>query len=309
MNVAILSPLGEKVNIIQELITAARIMPVSQICVFVFEEPSKEIMELNVDEIIVLRNSSCIVDTYLKDLTQHLYKKNFEIILSSSTLIGNELITKIGLELSMSVLKWVSHIQCNEFCWTMTRPVYGFQLEAEFSMKPGLLAMTIVTDAYPKDERIASPQQLNIRLNDEPIRWLTDFYETIDDKMDNLDKFETVIIVGRGIGSKKNVERIEKICLQKHWGLGCTRPVAMNGWLPMNKLVGLSGSNIHSKRVLVLGASGAMPFLEGIKNSELILAVNIDREAAIFRTCDFGVVEDCEKAIEKLEELIVYGVT
>lgn len=303
MRTAILSYPNEDLRLLQELISAARIFPAAHVCVFVFEEPSQDLLHLAVEEIVVLSHASCIADVFTQDLSRLIKERNIEILLSSSSLKGNELITKLALNLGMSVAKWVSQIELHETKWILNRPVYGFMLEAEFSMRPGLLAMTMVSGAFQPDERSGNPKRSDIKLNREPIRWVMDFYETPDDIATHLDDYDTVVIVGRGIGSRHNVERIQKICLEQHWGLGCTRPVAMSGWLPMSTLVGLSGALIHPKRIVVLGASGAMPFLEGIKNSGQIIAINTDKEAAIFRICDIGIIEECEKAILKLENL------
>jgi hypothetical protein len=85
-------------------------------------------------------------------------------------------------------------------------------------------------------------------------------------------------------------------------GVGGTRPAVLNGWLPMDRMIGYSGTSVKAKLCITFGSSGSTPFLHGIERSELLVAINADAEAPIFDHCDIGIIGDCIAAIEELKK-------
>jgi electron transfer flavoprotein alpha subunit len=123
-----------------------------------------------------------------------------------------------------------------------------------------------------------------------------------------LEKSEFVIVCGRGIGNKAAVEEICRWAETVGAAVGGTKKVVDHGWLSIHQLIGQTGLMIAPKICLVLGASGATPFINGIIGSEKIIAVNSDLNARIFDYADIAVVEDCAVItaglLEKLNNFI-----
>jgi electron transfer flavoprotein alpha subunit len=71
-----------------------------------------------------------------------------------------------------------------------------------------------------------------------------------------------------------------------------SRPVIDQGWLPATRQVGKSGMSVKPRCFIALGISGAPEHVEGMKDSDLIIAVNTDPKAPIFDVADYGVVAD-----------------
>jgi len=118
---------------------------------------------------------------------------------------------------------------------------------------------------------------------------------------------DIVVAVGRGIGDKNNIILAEELANILGGVLACSRPIVDNGWLPSDRQVGLSGKKVKPKLYIALGISGAFQHVVGMKNSDLIIAINKDPNAPIFKIADYGVVEDLFKIvpilIEKQKEL------
>ena len=86
--------------------------------------------------------------------------------------------------------------------------------------------------------------------------------------------------------------------------LGASREVVDRGWLSYPHQVGLSGKTISPKLYVGIGVAGAIQHLAGMQSSEIIVAVNSDPDAQIFRVADFGIVGDLFEIVPVLIERI-----
>lgn len=74
--------------------------------------------------------------------------------------------------------------------------------------------------------------------------------------------------------------------------LACSRPIADLGWLPVERQVGLSGKTVRPKVYIACGISGESQHVAGMRDSRLIIAINSDPKAPIFRVAHYGIVQD-----------------
>lgn len=112
---------------------------------------------------------------------------------------------------------------------------------------------------------------------------------------------ERLVVVGRGIGSKKNLPLMERLAELLHAELGCTRPLVEAGWLDYAHQVGQTGAAVAPKLLVGVGVSGAIQHLAGIGGAETVVAINEDAAAPILGVADYAVVGD---AVEVVTELI-----
>jgi electron transfer flavoprotein alpha subunit len=130
----------------------------------------------------------------------------------------------------------------------------------------------------------------------------TTFVEAVAPPDDGIDltKAEVIVCVGRGIGDADSVVVAQELADALGAEIGASRPVVDSGWLPRARQIGQSGTRVKPKVYLGLGVSGAPEHLEGIQEAEMIIAVNHDPGAAIFRVADYGVVADLFDIAEEL---------
>lgn len=121
-----------------------------------------------------------------------------------------------------------------------------------------------------------------------------------EENQDSLKDAEAVLILGHAFRRKEQVEEAVRFSEKAGLVLGGSRPVIIDGLLPVSRLVGMSGSSLHAKKCLLMGVSGAAAFLEGIKYCDRILAVNIDRDAGVFRASHQGICGDCHTILQEL---------
>lgn len=116
-----------------------------------------------------------------------------------------------------------------------------------------------------------------------------------------------VVVAGYGAGSRDGVERIALAARRMGAAFGVTRPVAMNAWAPMDRLVGVSGARVAPVVCVVAGASGAAALHWGIEKAAFIVAINLDEQAAIMGNADVAVVDDGVATVEALAEVVAEG--
>ncbi|MDR3348917.1 MAG: electron transfer flavoprotein subunit alpha/FixB family protein [Acidaminococcales bacterium] len=112
---------------------------------------------------------------------------------------------------------------------------------------------------------------------------------------------ERVVAVGKGIGDAKNLELARKLAARAGAALGSSRPVAESlRYLPLDRYIGMSGQIFSGKLYIACGISGAIQHLKGIKDAGIIVAVNNDPDAPIFKNCDYGIVGDLTEVLPLL---------
>ena len=109
-----------------------------------------------------------------------------------------------------------------------------------------------------------------------------------------------LIVGGRGLGSRKNVMRLKETARAMGAEFGISRPVALNAWEDLQRLIGVSGTIARPKICIAAGVSGAAAFYAGIEKSRLIIAINLDPHARIVKAADVAVVDDWKAVMDEL---------
>jgi alkylation response protein AidB-like acyl-CoA dehydrogenase/rubredoxin len=119
---------------------------------------------------------------------------------------------------------------------------------------------------------------------------------------------ERVVSAGKGIGDKENMLLVENLAKAAGAAIGSSRPVAETlKYLPLNRYVGMSGQKFTGNLYIACGISGASQHLKGIKDAGIIVAVNKNGNAPIFKNCDYGIVGDVNEILPLLTAALDTG--
>jgi len=119
----------------------------------------------------------------------------------------------------------------------------------------------------------------------------------------NLARSEVVVSGGRGIVEEENYRLIERLAgIFPRAATGASRPVCDYGWVSFQKQVGVTGTVVSPKLYIACGISGSTQHLEGMRESQFIVAINKDPSAPIFQVADVCIVEDLIEFIPVLVE-------
>lgn len=118
----------------------------------------------------------------------------------------------------------------------------------------------------------------------------------------NIEDIDVLVVAGRGIRKKEDLELLRRLADRLGGELACTRPLIESGWMDARKQIGLSGRTVKPKLLIACGISGSVQFAAGMKGSETIISINIDPEAAINQIANIAIIGDLYTVIPALLE-------
>ncbi|HHY38430.1 MAG TPA: electron transfer flavoprotein subunit alpha/FixB family protein [Clostridia bacterium] len=115
-----------------------------------------------------------------------------------------------------------------------------------------------------------------------------------------LEEAERVVAGGMGIGSKEGWKLVEELASCLGAAVGATRPPVDEGWIDPEAMIGQSGKSVRPKLYIGIGISGEQQHVVGIRDAEVVVAVNSDPKAPIFGMADYGIVGDYRIIVPRL---------
>jgi len=229
-----------------------------------------------------------------------------ELLLFASDGLGEELATRLAYRLNGSSCLQVEECNLKSGKIEVIKPVYGNNLTARF-----------VLESFPCCLSVAKQPSCPIKMipyefvkikecifnQTQPI-CVKETRTICDESGTGLADTDLVLVAGQGANNKETMDILQGIANTIGAELGASRPVVMNAWIDMNRLIGASGLIISPKICIAVGVSGTGVFSAGIKNSGFIVAINIDGKAPIFQIADVGIVGDLKTVLLELEKVI-----
>ena len=237
-------------------------------------------------------------DGYTTVLTSLIVDKKPSIVLYGATIKGRELAPRIAARLSLGLTADCTGLSINkEKQLVQTRPAFGGNIMASILSpytRPQMA--TVRPNTFPKiklkQPKKGNVEKIIVKLEKQSIR--TRIIEEISSKTEsiNIEDADILISVGRGIGSKENINLIYEFAKELKGTVSSSRALVELGWTNHPIQVGQSGKTVSPRVYIALGISGAIQHLVGMQTSDIIIAINSDPEAPIFKVADFGIIGD-----------------
>ncbi len=228
-----------------------------------------------------------------------------EIILYGATNFGRELAPGVAVRLQTGLTADCTVLSIDEETGLLhqTRPAFGGNLMATImcpahrpqmaTVRPGIFKA-----AEPDASRTGEVVDVELAAEVAPRVEVLEHATPSDEP--SITDAKRLVVVGRGIGSKKNLKLMRRLADALGAELGCTRPVVEAGWLEYRHQVGQTGVSVAPELLVSVGVSGAIQHLAGISGAECVLAINEDPDAPIFGAANYAVVGDAVEVVEAL---------
>ncbi len=228
-------------------------------------------------------------------------------VVFAATAAGKDLAARVAAKLGVGVAMDVTELSVEGGTIVATRPVYAGKAmqkvrvlgkPAVISVRPSVFTPppgAQASQAKPESLSVASPGRVVVR-------------EIKAAPAGTLDVAEAQVIIsgGRGLKEPANFKVLEE--LARAFGgraaVGASRAVVDAGWRAHADQVGQTGKTVSPSLYIAVGISGAIQHLAGMRTSKVIVAINKDKDAPIFKVADYGVVGDLFEIVPRLTEEI-----
>lgn len=222
----------------------------------------------------------------------------------SSSEMGRDLTPRVAARQSVGALSDVTQLEVSGDEITAYRPCMSTKViqKCKFS-KDGLRVISIRSGFFTADETspaTAKTVSLSIPEGHSKLK-VKEVQVEVSDEVE-LNEASIVVSAGRGVGGTEGCDFVKPLATDLGAAFGASRAVCDAGWLPHKHQVGQTGTMVTPDFYFALGISGAIQHLAGMSGSKVIIAVNKDPDAPIFKVADYGIVGDLFKAVPVLRE-------
>src|SRR5438105_7200599 len=246
-------------------------------------------------------------DTYAAAMEQVIRAVNPQYVIMSHTYLARDFAPKVAARFSKGLIGDCIRMNVDGGKAIFTRRIFLGKLDADVvSDGEPPVFVTFQSGAFRGDQAVkgsgAPVETLQAEIGEVRMKPEAPFQE-VKQAVD-LSKADIIVAVGRGIKSKDNLALAEKLAEVLGGDLAASRPICDAEWLPLDRQIGSSGQTVAPKLYIAVGISGAIQHLVGMKNSQIIVAINKDPEAPIFDIADYGIVGDLFEVLPVLTEEI-----
>jgi electron transfer flavoprotein alpha subunit len=184
-----------------------------------------------------------------------------------------------------------------------TKPVYAGKLLSDFIIEDDHRLFTIRPNVFPPETGAdTQPEIVDVEpVQNEAKSKIVEIVRSASKKID-LQEAEIIVSGGRGMKAKENFAVIEELAGLLNAGVGASRAAVDSEYATQDMQVGQTGKVVNPKLYIACGISGAIQHFVGMKTSKVIVAINKDPEAPIFKKADYGIVGDLFKIVPLLTE-------
>ncbi|HEY6018858.1 MAG TPA: electron transfer flavoprotein subunit alpha/FixB family protein, partial [Candidatus Paceibacterota bacterium] len=239
-------------------------------------------------------------EAYGKVIEALVKEKSPRLVIFGWTATGMDLAAWLSARLAKPCVAYGRDLCIENNALVVTSQVYGGKMIADVAPEGDMAIVACLAGSFPVEAGQGSTAATTIISPISLDGLKTKFVEAIKPAGGDVDitAQQKLVSIGRGIGSKDNVELAEELAQKLGATVSSSRPVVDAGWLPRTRQVGKSGLKVKSKLYLMLGISGAPEHLEGMKSAELIIAINTAKKAPIFNVAHYGATADLFEVAE-----------
>jgi electron transfer flavoprotein alpha subunit len=257
------------------------------------------------DKVVTLTNAGFArysPEGYAQAIAERAKAGGYGAVVFTASATGKDLAPRVAAKLGVSLAADVTDVAVEGGAVIVTRPVYAGKalLKLKVTARPAVLSLrpNVFTPVERPKAGLAETVAVSIPAGRVTVR------EIKAAEAGSLDVAEASIVIsgGRGLKEPANFKVIEELA-QAFGGraaVGASRAVVDAGWRAHADQVGQTGKTVSPTLYIAVGISGAIQHLAGMRTSKVIVAINKDKDAPIFKVADYGVVGDLFEIVPRL---------
>lgn len=245
------------------------------------------------------------VEPYTDAFEDFILKAKPSSVLVGATNLGRSLAPRIaarfrtGLTADCTVLEMKENTDLVQI-----RPAFGGNIMAQIitpDSRPQFCTVRYKVFSAPEPSENPSGTVINFKVDEWWLDCATVIEKTVQKARESdISEAEVIVAVGRGFKTRDDIKSAERLAELLGGEIACSRPLVENGWFDAKRQIGLSGKTVKPRLIITLGISGAVQFAAGMKSSDTIIAVSLDKNAPIFDVAHYCVNADMYKLLPRL---------
>lgn len=285
---------SDKSTIAAELVGFAKGTGQAANVVVFSQEAAEEIKNCSADKVYVLKGDSPIAENYGKAVAEFLKNQEADLFVVGATARGRDLAARVAGYLDCGMVSDVSSVSYAQGKTSTEKLMYGGAVVQQESLD-GLSVVTVPAGQFEAGQGAAEIVTVEVAAD---LRVKPVATEPIIKTGVELGVADKVVCIGLGIDKEEDIQMARDLAGVLGAEIGCTRGVAEERhWLPPEQYIGISGAVIKPQLYLSMGVSGQVQHTVGIRDAKIIVAVNSNEKAPIFKVCDYGIIGDMYEII------------
>ncbi len=270
---------------------------------------AEQVGRFGTDKVITLTNAAFGLyapEGYARAIAERVKSGAYEAVVFAASATGKDLAPRVAARLGRPLAQDVVDLAVESGAVTVIRPVYAGKALLKITITGAPAVISLRPSVFTPVERPKTGAQETAAVEGSAGRVVVKQVKAAD--AGTLDVAEAPIIVsgGRGLKEPANFKVLEELAaaFAGRAAVGASRAVVDAGWRPHADQVGQTGKTVSPTLYVAVGISGAIQHLAGMRTSKVIVAINKDKDAPIFKVADYGIVGDLFEVVPKLTEEI-----
>lgn len=244
------------------------------------------------------------VEAYGPLVAQLAEERQPNVLLAGASTRGRDLTAWVAAQLDAGLAADGIDVDVQDGQVVVTRPVYAGKLLADVRVQDGLQVISVRSRALPPAEETGGSGQaewVDPVVAEEDLATKVTGFESSAGEV-SLTDARIIVSGGRGVGGPEGFEPLRELAQVLGGALGASRATVDAGWIPYKHQVGQTGKTVSPDLYIANGISGAIQHQAGMRTSKIIVAINTDPDAPIFKLASYGIVRDLFEVVPALTE-------
>jgi len=245
-------------------------------------------------------------EVYVQVLTEFVKEQKPDFIFGINSLIGQDLFPALSFHTSSGLVMDCVDLDLSDNEIKVTKSMYSNKIIAQlkfYDKKPILITFR-PNNLMPEEVTSKSTEIVNFPFEIDLSSIRQQIKEVVESKSKEISLTEANVIIsgGRAMGNWDNYKLLFETAKIVDAAVGASRAAVDSGMAPHSMQVGQTGKTVSPQLYIACGISGAIQHFAGMGSSKVIVAINKDPNAPIFKKCDYGIVDDLFKVVPFLKE-------